>query len=66
MSIVTVSGSGHFEGFLIEARDASNLDGPAVGSFTLVDHEISQRLTCNSIEVSIVMATFGINCNIQQ
>ncbi|KAL0200462.1 hypothetical protein M9458_003649, partial [Cirrhinus mrigala] len=39
---VTVSGSGHFEGFLIEARDASNPDGPAVGSFTLVDHAISQ------------------------
>ncbi|XP_050950493.1 putative ferric-chelate reductase 1 [Labeo rohita] len=54
---VTVSGSGHFEGFLIEARDASNLDGPAVGSFTLVDHEISQRLTCNSIEGSAVSHT---------
>ncbi|XP_073705971.1 putative ferric-chelate reductase 1 isoform X2 [Garra rufa] len=54
---VTVSGSGHFEGFLIEARDASNPDGPAIGSFILVDHEISQRLTCNSIEGSAVSHT---------
>uniref|UniRef100_A0A671PNY9 Putative ferric-chelate reductase 1 n=1 Tax=Sinocyclocheilus anshuiensis TaxID=1608454 RepID=A0A671PNY9_9TELE len=50
---VTLSGSEHFEGFLIQARDATNLDGPAIGSFTLVDPEISQRLTCNSIEVRI-------------
>uniref|UniRef100_A0A8C1NIN8 Ferric-chelate reductase 1a n=1 Tax=Cyprinus carpio TaxID=7962 RepID=A0A8C1NIN8_CYPCA len=50
---VALSGSEHFEGFLIQARDATNPDGPAIGSFTLVDPEISQRLTCNSIEVRI-------------
>lgn len=51
LSIVTLSGSEHFEGFLIQARDAMNPDGSAVGSFALVDPKISQRLTCNSIEV---------------
>ncbi len=61
MSIVTLSGSEHFEGFLIQARDATNPDGLAIGSFTLVDPQISQRLTCNSIEVCIVKATFDIN-----
>ncbi|KAK2901115.1 hypothetical protein Q8A67_009230 [Cirrhinus molitorella] len=54
---VTVSGSGHFEGFLIQARDATNLDGPAIGSFTLKDPEISQRLTCSGIEGSAVSHT---------
>uniref|UniRef100_A0A8C2H6B7 Ferric-chelate reductase 1a n=1 Tax=Cyprinus carpio TaxID=7962 RepID=A0A8C2H6B7_CYPCA len=54
---VALSGSEHFEGFLIQARDATNPDGPAIGSFTLVDPEISQRLTCNSIEGSAVSHT---------
>ncbi|XP_051718363.1 putative ferric-chelate reductase 1 isoform X2 [Ctenopharyngodon idella] len=54
---VTLSGSEHFEGFLIQARDATNTDGSAVGSFALVDPKISQRLTCNSIEGSAVSHT---------
>ncbi|XP_026062242.1 putative ferric-chelate reductase 1 isoform X2 [Carassius auratus] len=54
---VTLSGSEHFEGFLIQARDATNPDGPAIGSFTLVDPVISQRLTCNRIEGSAVSHT---------
>ncbi len=64
MFIVTLSGSEHFEGFLIQARDATNPDGLAIGSFTLIDPQISQRLTCNSIEVCIIKATFDINLDI--
>uniref|UniRef100_A0A8C1SB20 Ferric-chelate reductase 1a n=1 Tax=Cyprinus carpio TaxID=7962 RepID=A0A8C1SB20_CYPCA len=54
---VVLSGSEHFEGFLIQARDATNPDGPAIGSFKLVDPDISQGLTCNSIEGSAVSHT---------
>uniref|UniRef100_A0A9R1SNS0 Ferric chelate reductase 1 n=2 Tax=Cyprinus carpio TaxID=7962 RepID=A0A9R1SNS0_CYPCA len=54
---VVLSGSEHFEGFLIQARDATNPDGQAIGSFTLVDPDISQGLTCNSIEGSAVSHT---------
>ncbi|XP_058619478.1 ferric-chelate reductase 1 isoform X3 [Onychostoma macrolepis] len=54
---VTLSGSERFEGFLIQARDATNPDGLAIGSFTLVDPAISQRLTCNSIAGSAVSHT---------
>ncbi|KTG38342.1 hypothetical protein cypCar_00023079 [Cyprinus carpio] len=60
---VALSGSEHFEGFLIQARDATNPDGPAIGSFTLVDPEISQRLTCNSIEGSAVSHTSNAKKN---
>uniref|UniRef100_A0A672T281 Ferric chelate reductase 1 n=1 Tax=Sinocyclocheilus grahami TaxID=75366 RepID=A0A672T281_SINGR len=57
VSIVILSGSEHFEGFLIQARGATNPDGPAIGSFTWVDPDISQRFTCNRIEGSAVSHT---------
>ncbi|KAJ8409511.1 hypothetical protein AAFF_G00229120 [Aldrovandia affinis] len=46
-----------FQGFLIEARDARNLDSAAVGSFTLVNSAISQLLTCGTIKGSAVSHT---------
>ena len=54
---VTLSGGQHFEGFLIEARDATNPEGPAVGSFTLTKPEISQLLTCHNIQVQITVTS---------
>ncbi|KAI4885782.1 hypothetical protein NFI96_019472 [Prochilodus magdalenae] len=54
---VTLSGHEHFEGFLIEARDAAHPDGPAVGTFTLTKPEISQLLTCHNIQGSAVSQT---------
>ncbi|XP_017576664.2 putative ferric-chelate reductase 1 isoform X2 [Pygocentrus nattereri] len=54
---VTLSGRQQFEGFLIEARDAEDPEGPAVGSFTLTKPEISQLLTCHSIQGSAVSHT---------
>ncbi|XP_055058388.2 putative ferric-chelate reductase 1 [Misgurnus anguillicaudatus] len=54
---VTLSGHEHFQGFLIQARDATNPDGSAVGSFTLVDPKISQLLKCSSIEGSALSHT---------
>ncbi|XP_051554321.1 putative ferric-chelate reductase 1 [Myxocyprinus asiaticus] len=54
---VTLSGEKHFEGFLLQARDATNSSGSAVGSFTLVNPKISQLLMCNSIEGSAVSHT---------
>lgn len=44
-------GKHYFKGFLIEARNAGNLN-EIVGSFKLIDPEISQLLTCDSKEVS--------------
>lgn len=41
----------YFKGFLIEARNAGNLN-EAVGSFRLVDPTISQLLQCNDKDVS--------------
>lgn len=56
MSPVTLSasksGTTYFKGFLIEARDAANLDGGAVGSFTLVNSSESQLLNCGHTQVS--------------
>ncbi|MGH0153005.1 UNVERIFIED_CONTAM: hypothetical protein FKN15_047321 [Acipenser sinensis] len=49
---VTLSGSSTFKGFLIEARDMADLSGDAVGSFTLVDHYVSQLLNCGEIKFS--------------
>ncbi|NWU93283.1 FRRS1 reductase, partial [Upupa epops] len=46
-----------FEGFFIQARDAENLDGPAVGSFMLVDRRHSQLLTCGHTKNSAVSHT---------
>lgn len=54
---VTLSGDEHFQGFLMQTRDATNPDGSAVGSFTLFDPKISQLLTCNNIEGSAVSHT---------
>ncbi|XP_006015064.1 ferric-chelate reductase 1 isoform X2 [Alligator sinensis] len=53
---VTLSGP-DFEGFLIQARDAENLDGPTVGSFMLVEQSICQLLTCNHVKDSAVSHT---------
>ncbi|KAL4674041.1 hypothetical protein H8959_017975 [Pygathrix nigripes] len=45
--------SGHpFKGFLLEARNAEDLNGPPVGSFMLIDSEVSQLLTCEDIQFS--------------
>ncbi|XP_038167202.1 ferric-chelate reductase 1 isoform X2 [Arvicola amphibius] len=46
---VTLSGP-TFKGFLLEARDAEDLSGPPVGSFTLIDSEVSQLLTCEDVQ----------------
>nr|XP_044994354.1 ferric-chelate reductase 1 isoform X2 [Jaculus jaculus] len=46
---VTLSGP-PFKGFLLEARDAEDLSGPPVGSFTLIDSEVSQILTCEDVQ----------------
>ncbi|OCT85127.1 hypothetical protein XELAEV_18023293mg [Xenopus laevis] len=53
---VTLSGS-RFDGFLVQARDAENLEGSAVGSFSLTDERISQLLTCDGIQNSAVSHT---------
>lgn len=53
---VTLSGP-PFKGFLLEARDAENLSGPPVGSFSLIDNHISQLLTCENIQGSAVSHT---------
>ncbi|XP_075396385.1 ferric-chelate reductase 1 [Tenrec ecaudatus] len=50
---VTLSGP-TFKGFLLEARDAEDLSGPLIGSFTLIDHEMSQILNCEDVEGSAV------------
>ncbi|XP_036621804.1 ferric-chelate reductase 1 [Trichosurus vulpecula] len=53
---VTLSGP-RFKGFLIEARNAEDLDGSPIGSFTLIDKEVSQLLTCDHKEGSAVSHT---------
>ncbi|XP_053325606.1 putative ferric-chelate reductase 1 [Spea bombifrons] len=53
---VTLSGS-RFNGFFIQARDAENLDGNPVGSFSLIDDQISQLLTCGGVTDSAVSQT---------
>ncbi|KAJ8277994.1 hypothetical protein GJAV_G00082560 [Gymnothorax javanicus] len=47
----------YFKGFLIEARDAANLDGSAVGSFTLVNSSETQLLKCGHTQGSAVSHT---------
>jgi hypothetical protein len=37
----------------LEARDAENLSGPPIGSFTLIDSEESQLLTCTDVQVCV-------------
>ncbi|KAM5294727.1 ferric-chelate reductase 1 isoform 2-T3 [Glossophaga mutica] len=53
---VTLSGP-EFKGFLLEARNAEDLNGPPVGSFTLIDSEVSQLLTCEDRQGSAVSHT---------
>ncbi|XP_054421018.1 ferric-chelate reductase 1 [Pteronotus mesoamericanus] len=53
---VTLSGP-EFRGFLLEARNAEDLNGPPVGSFTLVDSQVSQLLTCADVQGSAVSHT---------
>ncbi|XP_069088244.1 ferric-chelate reductase 1 isoform X1 [Pleurodeles waltl] len=53
---VTLSGS-RFEGFFLQSRDPENLDGDAIGSFTLIDTEKSQLLTCGNVQDSAVSHT---------
>ncbi|XP_062047793.1 ferric-chelate reductase 1 [Lepus europaeus] len=53
---VTLSGQ-PFKGFLLEARDAENLNGFPVGSFSLIDSRVSQLLNCEDIQGSAVSHT---------
>nr|XP_012604083.1 ferric-chelate reductase 1 [Microcebus murinus]XP_012604084.1 ferric-chelate reductase 1 [Microcebus murinus]XP_012604085.1 ferric-chelate reductase 1 [Microcebus murinus]XP_012604086.1 ferric-chelate reductase 1 [Microcebus murinus] len=53
---VTLSGQ-PFKGFLLEARDAEDLSGLPIGSFTLIDSQVSQLLTCEDIQGSAVSHT---------
>ncbi|XP_066102891.1 ferric-chelate reductase 1 [Saccopteryx bilineata] len=53
---VTLSGPA-FKGFLLEARDAENLSGSPIGSFTLIDSQVSQLLTCEDTQGSAVSHT---------
>lgn len=53
---VTLSGP-EFKGFLLEARDAEDVNGPPVGSFTLNDSRVSQLLTCGDKQGSAVSHT---------
>ncbi|KAL4635932.1 putative ferric-chelate reductase 1 [Arapaima gigas] len=46
-----------FNGFLIEARDAANLNGDVVGTFTLVNSATSQLLNCGPLQGSAVSHT---------
>ncbi|CAB1340823.1 unnamed protein product [Coregonus sp. 'balchen'] len=55
--VVPMSGSTSFKGFLIEARDAENPDGPAVGSFSLLNPSESQLLHCGHTQGSAVSHT---------
>lgn len=53
---VTLSGP-PFRGFLLEARNAEDLSGPPIGSFTLIDSQVSQLLTCEDVQVCVVSET---------
>ncbi|XP_058394597.1 ferric-chelate reductase 1 isoform X1 [Diceros bicornis minor] len=53
---VTLSGL-PFKGFLLEARDTEDLSGSPIGSFTLIDSQVSQLLTCEDIQGSAVSHT---------
>ncbi|KAM3865653.1 putative ferric-chelate reductase 1 [Diretmus argenteus] len=55
---VILSGSSYFEGFLLEARDATNQSSAsAVGSFNLTNPIRTQLLTCNNLQGSTVSHT---------
>ncbi|KAJ7332499.1 hypothetical protein JRQ81_014679 [Phrynocephalus forsythii] len=53
---VTLSGP-PFEGFFLQAREAENLEGAAIGSFVLADKKRSQLLTCGRVKNSAVSHT---------
>lgn len=53
---VTLSGPA-FKGFLLEARNAEDLNGPPVGTFTLIDSQESQLLDCGNAQGSAVSHT---------
>ncbi|XP_055995105.1 ferric-chelate reductase 1 [Sorex fumeus] len=53
---VTLSGP-PFKGFLLEARNAEDLNGPPIGSFTLIDSQEAQLLTCEDVQGSAVSHT---------
>ncbi|XP_036907244.1 ferric-chelate reductase 1 [Sturnira hondurensis] len=53
---VTLSGP-EFKGFLLEARNAEDWNGPPVGFFTLIDTEVSQLLACEDRQGSAVSHT---------
>ncbi|XP_072254258.1 putative ferric-chelate reductase 1 [Pyxicephalus adspersus] len=53
---VSLSGP-KFTGFFIQARDANNLESNPIGSFSLIDVEISQLLTCGTVQDSAVSHT---------
>ncbi|XP_042321648.1 ferric-chelate reductase 1-like isoform X2 [Sceloporus undulatus] len=46
-----------FEGFFLQARNADNVGGPAIGSFALADKKRSQLLTCGRVKKSAVSHT---------
>ncbi|XP_020323351.2 putative ferric-chelate reductase 1 [Oncorhynchus kisutch] len=54
---VTISGTTYFEGFLLEARNASNPDSDAVGSFILTNPKTTQLLQCGHTPDSAVSHT---------
>ncbi|KAK2843992.1 hypothetical protein Q5P01_010651 [Channa striata] len=55
---VTLSGTSYFEGFLLQARDASSPDSVfTVGTFTLTDSSRAQLLTCDKQQGSAVSHT---------
>ncbi|XP_064805241.1 putative ferric-chelate reductase 1 isoform X3 [Oncorhynchus masou masou] len=57
LRVVPTYGSISFKGFLIEARDAGNPDGLAVGSFSLLNPSESQLLHCGHTQGSAVSHT---------
>ncbi|XP_010889424.1 putative ferric-chelate reductase 1 isoform X2 [Esox lucius] len=57
LQVVPTTEGAAFKGFLIEARDVENLDGPAVGSFSLLNPSESQLLQCGDTQGSAVSHT---------
>ncbi|KAL7887358.1 hypothetical protein AOLI_G00050790 [Acnodon oligacanthus] len=61
LSAVPSDNKAHFKGFLIEARNARNPSAGPVGSFTLLDPEISQLLHCGDREGAAVSHTSEVS-----
>ncbi|KAJ8010432.1 hypothetical protein DPEC_G00075010 [Dallia pectoralis] len=57
LQVVPTTEGTTFKGFLIEARDAANPDGPSVGSFSLLNPSESQLLQCGHTQASAVSHT---------